>query len=97
MQLILSHHKQYRVNSYFIAENFFKRFMEGGKSARGFRIRFIPIPERQGIELQALSEYDLNIMERAFKDAKIIKHEIPFQINKVVKMKEGRRDGKDFE
>lgn len=96
MRLLLDHRKQYRVNHWKIAYNFFEKFMNAGKGDRGFKIRFVEIPEKCAIELQANSEYDLKLMERAFKDAKIIKHEIPFEINKVVKMREGRRDGRDF-
>lgn len=96
MRLLLRARKQYRVNHPKIAEKFFRKFMEAGKADRGFAIRFIEIPERCGIELQAEDDYDLRIMERAFTEAKIIKHEIPFELHKVIKMKHGRREGNDF-
>lgn len=91
--LLLSHRKQYRVSSVKSAQLFFQNYMEGGKGDRGFRIRFVEMPEFKAIELQTHSDYDLNMMERAFRDAKIIRKEIPFYTNPVVKMSAGRRDG----
>ena len=96
MRLLLEHKKHYRVTHPYIAYQFFEKFMNAGKADRGFKVRFVEIPERCAIELQARSEYDLNIMERALRDAKIIKYVIPFELNKVVKMVHGRREGKDF-
>ena len=96
-QLLLKARKHYRVNSPIIAREFFKIYMDCGFGGRGLKIRFVEIPEKCAIELQARHMGPLLQMERAFKDAGIIKHEIPFEINKVVKLTFGRRDGLDFE
>ena len=90
--LLLRARKQYRVTHPSIARNFFMKFMDLDKGDRGFAVRFVEIPELCGLELQAHSDYDLTIMERALRDAKIIKTEIPFIVNPIIKMKEGRRD-----
>lgn len=95
--LLLRCKKHYRVSSPKIAAGFFESFMGCGKGDRGYRIRFVEIPEKCAIELQARSEYDLLILEKALKAAKIIKHEIPFEINPVVKMLYGRRDKNKYE
>lgn len=93
---LLPHKKQFRVTSHKIAENYFQAFMKAGKMQRGYKVRFIPMPEKCAIEVGADSEYDMNIIVRALKNAKIIRYEIPFEVNKVIKMVEGRREGRDF-
>ena len=88
--------KQYRVTSPKSAAIFFKNYMDAGFGDRGLAIRFVEIPERCAIELSAHDLGPFNQMLRAFKDAKIIKHEIKFELNKVIKMVAGRREGRDF-
>lgn len=90
--MLLKAKAQYRVTHPKIAFDFFVKFMEAGKSDRGYRVRFIEIPERCAVELQAHSEYDLLILERALRGAKIIRTQIPFEVNPVLKMMGGRRD-----
>lgn len=94
--LLLKAKKHYRVTSPIIARHFFRRFMEAGKSERGYRVRFVEIPEKCAIEIQANDDYDLRILERVMVEAKIIKHTIPFEVHNVIKLGYGRRDGRDF-
>lgn len=94
-KLLLANRKQYRVTHPRIASAYFEAYMSD-KGDRGLAIRFVEIPERCGIEMQARSPYDLLMIEKEMIAAKIIKHEIPFELNKVIKMSFGRRDGRDY-
>ena len=96
MDLLLGRREQYRVYNVKQTDIWFRKYMESGKMQRGFRIRFVPYPEESKIEIQSDNQLDINMLVRAMKDSKLIKHKIPFKVHKVVKLKHGRRDGKDF-
>lgn len=91
-RLLLKHKKQFKVKSVKRAENFINAFMDSGHEDRGLRIRFVPMPEKRGIELQSHNSISLRTVENALRRAGHITKELSFEINKIVKLLHGRRD-----
>jgi hypothetical protein len=96
MDLLLGRKVQYRVYNVQQTDKYFQKWMKAGKMQRGFRIRFVPYLEESKIEIQSDNQLEIDMLVRVLSDAKLLKHKIPFKIHNVVKLKHGRRDGKDF-
>lgn len=95
-KLLMPHRKQFRVNSSYLARVYFDKYVDYRGWDNCYYVRFVELPESRAIELQASDEMSLNHYVRLFKDAKIIKKELPFEVNKIIKMTTGRREGRDF-